>query len=415
MIKVENLTKRYAGHPAIQDLTFEVGKGEIMGFLGPNGAGKSTTMRILSSFMPPTSGRASIAGFDIFEQSLQARAHLGYMPENVPLYNDMRVTEYLDYRAALKGVPHRRIAERVGDVKELCGLKEVEKKIIGTLSKGYRQRVGLADALVHEPDLLILDEPTSGLDPNQIRQVRDLIKNLGKQHTILLSTHILPEVEMTCSRVIIINKGRIEACDTPENLLGQIRTASGVVVEAKVGSDNGVEELKKIAGVRDVTASTEGEWEIFALRVEANTDVREEVYRLASARHWTLRELTQRKATLEDVFVEITHPDEVKRENHGRASFILPVAASLGEARDARRLPNRRHRCPQGSGYRSPIRQMPCVSSTPFSLAKCGAISTHQSRTSFSSFSSSSAGRILFPALVHEREAGALFRPGSVF
>jgi ABC-2 type transport system ATP-binding protein len=164
---------------------------------------------------------------------------------------------------------------------------------------------------VHEPDLLILDEPTSGLDPNQIRQVRDLIRNLGKQHTILLSTHILPEVEMTCSRVIIINKGRIEACDTPENLLGQIRTASGVVVEAKVGSDSGVEELKKIPGVRDVTASTDGEWEIFALRVEANTDVREEVYRLASARHWTLRELTQRKATLEDVFVEITHPDEV--------------------------------------------------------------------------------------------------------
>jgi ABC-2 type transport system ATP-binding protein len=310
MIKVQNLTKRYAGQTAIQDLNFEVGKGEIMGFLGPNGAGKSTTMRILSSFMPPTSGRASVAGFDIFEQSLQARAHLGYMPENVPLYNDMRVTEYLDYRAALKGVPHRRVAERVGDVKELCDLKEVEKKLIGALSKGYRQRVGLADALVHEPDLLILDEPTSGLDPNQIRQVRDLIKNLGKQHTILLSTHILPEVEMTCSRVIIINKGKIEACDTPENLLGRIRTAGGVSVEAKVGSDNGTEELKKIPGVRDVTASADGEWEIFALRVEAETDVREEVFRLASQRHWTLRELSQRKATLEDVFVEITHPDE---------------------------------------------------------------------------------------------------------
>jgi ABC-2 type transport system ATP-binding protein len=310
MIKVENLTKRYAGHVAIQDLNFEVGKGEIMGFLGPNGAGKSTTMRILSSFMPPTSGRASIAGFDIFEQSLQARSHLGYMPENVPLYNDMRVTEYLDYRAALKGVPHRRVGERVGDVKELCGLKEVEKKIIGTLSKGYRQRVGLADALVHEPDLLILDEPTSGLDPNQIRQVRDLIKNLGKQHTILLSTHILPEVEMTCSRVIIINRGRIEACDTPENLLGRIRTAGGVIVEAKVGTDDGAEELRKITGVRDVTASVDGDWQIFALRVEANTDVREEVYRLASARQWSLRELSQRRATLEDVFVEITHPDE---------------------------------------------------------------------------------------------------------
>jgi ABC-2 type transport system ATP-binding protein len=311
MIKVENLTKRYAGQTAIQDLNFEVGQGEIMGFLGPNGAGKTTTMRILSSFMPPTSGRATIAGFDTFEQSLQARAHLGYMPESVPLYNDMRVTEYLNYRAALKGVPHRRIPERVGDVKELCGLKDVEKKLIGVLSKGYRQRVGLADALVHEPELLILDEPTIGLDPNQIRQVRDLIKNLGKQHTILLSTHILPEVEMTCSRVIIIHKGRIEACDTPENLLGRIRTAGGVRLEAKVGSDNGVVELKKIAGVRDVTADNDGEWKIFSLRVESGADVREEVFRLATDRRWKVRELSQQRATLEDVFVEITHPDEV--------------------------------------------------------------------------------------------------------
>jgi ABC-2 type transport system ATP-binding protein len=309
MIKVENLTKRYAGHTAIKDLTFEVGQGEIVGFLGPNGAGKSTTMRILSSFLPPTSGRASIAGYDIFEQSLQARAHLGYMPENVPLYSEMRVTEYLNYRAALKGVPHRRIAERVGDVKELCGLKDVERKLIGALSKGYRQRVGLADALVHEPDLLILDEPTSGLDPNQIRQVRELIKNLGKQHTILLSTHILPEVEMTCSRVIIINKGRIEASDTPENLLGEIRTAGGVILEAKTGADNGTEELKKIAGVREVTAAADGEWQTFSLRVESGTDVREEVFRLAAERRWPVRELTQRRATLEDVFVELTHDD----------------------------------------------------------------------------------------------------------
>src|SRR5213596_1232678 len=311
MIKVENLTKRYAGHTAIQDLSFEVGKGEIMGFLGPNGAGKSTTMRILSSFMPPTSGRASIAGFDIFDQSLQARAHLGYMPENVPLYGDMRVTEYLDYRAALKGVPRRRVAERVGDVKELCGLKEVENKLIATLSKGYRQRVGLADALLHEPDLLILDEPTIGLDPNQIRQVRELIKNLGKQHTILLSTHILPEVEMTCSRVIIIHKGRIEACDTPDNLLGKIWQAGGVVVEAKTASDNSAEELKKIPGVRNVMTDGDDDWKRFSLRVESGVDVREEVFRLATDRHWVVRELTQRRATLEDVFVELTHPDMV--------------------------------------------------------------------------------------------------------
>jgi len=311
MIKVENLTKRYAGQTAIRDLSFEVGQGEIMGFLGPNGAGKTTTMRILAGFMPATSGRASIAGFDVFEQSLQARARIGYMPENVPLYSDMRVSEYLDYRAALKGVAHRRVAERVGDVKELCGLKDVERKLIGALSKGYRQRVGLADALLHEPDLLILDEPTIGLDPNQIRQVRELIRNLGKQHTILLSTHILPEVEMTCTRVIIIHKGRIEACDTPENLLGQIRQAGGVVVEARTGNDSGAEELKKISGIRDVHVETEGDWKVFSLRVESGLDVREEIFRLATARRWTLRELSQRRATLEDVFVEITHSDQV--------------------------------------------------------------------------------------------------------
>src|SRR6187401_1175704 len=309
MIQVENLTKRYAGHTAIKDLSFEVGKGEIMGFLGPNGAGKTTTMRILAGFMPPSSGRASIAGFDVFEKSLQARTHVGYMPENVPLYSDMRVTEYLNYRAALKGIQHRRVAERVGDVEELCGLKEVKKKLIGNLSKGYRQRVGLADALLAEPDLLILDEPTIGLDPNQIRQVRELIKNLGEQHTILLSTHILPEVEMTCSRVIIIHKGRIEACDTPENLLGKIRQAGGVVLEAKVGKDDGADELKKISGVRDVASEGQDDWKKFSLRVESGTDVREEVFRLAVERHWAVRELTQRRGTLEDVFVELTHPD----------------------------------------------------------------------------------------------------------
>jgi ABC-2 type transport system ATP-binding protein len=311
MIKVENLTKRYAGQPAVQNLNFEVGQGEIMGFLGPNGAGKTTTMRILAGFMPPTSGRATIAGFDVFSQSLQARAHLGYMPENVPLYNDMRVDEYLVYRAALKSVPRRRVVERVGDVKELCGLKEVQNQLIGTLSKGYRQRVGLADALLHEPDLLILDEPTIGLDPNQIRQVRELIRNLGKQHTILLSTHILPEVEMTCSRVIIIHKGRIEACDTPDNLLGKIRQAGGVLIEARTGSDNAAEELKKITGVRDVMTDVDGEWKIFSLRVESGVDVREQIFRLATDRRWIVRELTQRRATLEDVFVELTHPDLV--------------------------------------------------------------------------------------------------------
>ncbi len=310
MIKVENLTKKYAGFTAINNITFEVGKGEIVGFLGPNGAGKSTTMRILSSFMPATSGRASIAGYDVFEKSLEARTHLGYMPENVPLYTDMRVTEYLVYRAHLKGVRGRRLKERVGDVKELCGLKEVENRIINTLSKGYRQRVGLADALVHEPDLLILDEPTIGLDPNQIRSVRELIKNLGKHHTILLSTHILPEVEATCSRVIIINRGRIEASDTPDNLRRQLRGAGGIRLEANPGKDDGVAELQKIAGVKDVTVQQEdGEWRRFLVRADANADLREEVFRVAADRHWRVRELSQRGATLEDVFVEMTHAD----------------------------------------------------------------------------------------------------------
>ncbi len=309
MIKVENLTKKYAGVTAINNISFEVGNGEIVGFLGPNGAGKSTTMRILSSFMPATSGRASVAGFDVFEKSLEARAHLGYMPENVPLYTDMRVTEYLVYRAELKGVTGRRLKERVGDVKELCGLKEVENRLINTLSKGYRQRVGLADALVHEPDLLILDEPTIGLDPNQIRQVRELIKNLGKHHTILLSTHILPEVEATCSRVIIINRGRIEASDTPDNLRRQLRGAGGIRLEANTGPDDGVAELQKIAGVKDVTLQGDGEWKLFLIRAEANSDLREEVFRLAADRKWGVRELSQRGATLEDVFVEMTHTD----------------------------------------------------------------------------------------------------------
>ncbi len=310
MIKVENLTKKYAGFTAINNISFEVGKGEIVGFLGPNGAGKSTTMRILSSFMPATSGRASIAGFDVFEKSMEARAHLGYMPENVPLYTDMRVSEYLVYRGKLKGVTGRRLKERVGDVKELCGLKEVENRIINTLSKGYRQRVGLADALVHEPDLLILDEPTIGLDPNQIRSVRELIKNLGRHHTILLSTHILPEVEATCSRVIIINRGRIEASDTPDNLRRQLRGAGGIRLEASTANEDAVAELQKIAGVKDVSVQLEeGEWKRYLIRADGATDLREEVFRLAADRKWRVRELSQRIATLEDVFVEMTHTD----------------------------------------------------------------------------------------------------------
>ncbi len=310
MIKVEQLTKKYSGVTAISDLSFEVGKGEIVGFLGPNGAGKSTTMRILSSFMPATSGRASIAGHDVFRDSLKARMHLGYLPESVPLYGDMRVSEYLRYRGSLKGLGGKKLRNRVNVVKELCSVKEVENKLIATLSKGYRQRVGLADALVHDPDLLILDEPTIGLDPNQIRQVRELIKSLGERHTILLSTHILSEVEVTCSRVIIIHRGKIEASDTPGNLVGQLRTSGTVKLEAKTGSDDPIQLIEKIAGVKGVIATVEDGWQRCSIRIEAKSDLREDIFRLAVERRWIVRELTQERATLEDVFVELTHTDD---------------------------------------------------------------------------------------------------------
>src|ERR1700736_6588349 len=309
MIKVERLTKKFAGVAAISNLSFEVAKGEIVGFLGPNGAGKSTTMRILSSFMPATSGFASIANYDVFNESLKARAHLGYLPENVPLYGDMRVGEYLRYRGSLKGLHGKRLRHRVGTVKELCSVKEVENRLIANLSKGYRQRVGLAEALIHEPDLLILDEPTIGLDPNQIRQVRELIKSLGERHTILLSTHILSEVEATCSRVIIINRGRIEASDTPENLVNQLRTSGLLRLEVKCGSEDPVSYLSAVPGVREVRAVSDGEWRSFEIRIEANSDPREQIFQLAVGRKWVIRELSKERATLEDAFVELTHID----------------------------------------------------------------------------------------------------------
>ena len=308
MIQVENLTKRYAGFAAINQLNFAVAKGEIVGFLGPNGAGKSTTMKILTSYLPATSGTARIAGFDVFAQSLEARKRLGYLPENTPLYTDMRVGEYLRYRANLKGVAGGKVKQAVGDVLELCSLRDVERKLIGALSKGYRQRVGLADALVHDPELLILDEPTIGLDPNQIRQVRELIKNLCGKRTVLISTHILPEVEIMCSRVIVIHKGKIRADDTAENLLKNHRAAGSMRLEAK-GAVNGRELLSKLPGVKDVTEEKNGDTSTFQLKLDANADPTEEAMRLASEKHWLVHELTRRRPTLEDVFVELTHSD----------------------------------------------------------------------------------------------------------
>ena len=309
MIKVEHLTKEYAGVVAIKEISFEVARGEIVGFLGPNGAGKSTTMRILASYLPPTSGRAMVAGFDVFRDSLKARRRLGYLAENVPLYHDMRVDEYLRYRGTLKGLSGRKLKGRVGATKEMCGLREVGRKKIAGLSKGFRQRVGLAEAMIHEPDLLILDEPTIGLDPNQIRQVRELIKSLGERHTILLSTHILSEVEATCNRVLIINRGKLEASDSPYNLVNQLRTAGLVNLEVKTGTEDPTEYLLKIPGVKEVQLEINGVWRKGWIRIEANSDLREEIFGLAVERKWIIRELSKERATLEDVFVELTHTE----------------------------------------------------------------------------------------------------------
>ena len=306
MISVQHLTKKYGSFTAVNDISFEVEKGEIVGFLGPNGAGKSTTMKILTGYLPPTHGKASIAGFDVFAQSIEARRRLGYLPENTPLYTDMKVGEYLRYRAALKGVPMGKVRERVGDVLDLCQIADREKQLIGSLSKGYRQRVGLADALVHDPDLLILDEPTIGLDPNQIRTVRELIKNLAQKRTVLISTHILPEVEIMCSRVIVIHKGKIRATDTAQNLLKNHRSVGELRLEAKVNGDAAAGALERISGVKDVLEERAGEWSNFILRLDANAQPGEEIMRLAGERKWAVRELHQKRATLEDVFAELT-------------------------------------------------------------------------------------------------------------
>lgn len=305
MISVQHLTKKYGSFTAVNDISFEVEKGEIVGFLGPNGAGKSTTMKILTGYLPPTSGRATIAGFDVFSQSIEARKRLGYLPENTPLYTDMKVGEYLRYRAALKGVPMSKVRERVGDVLDLCQIADREKQLIGALSKGYRQRVGLADALVHDPDLLILDEPTIGLDPNQIRTVRELIKNLAQKRTVLISTHILPEVEIMCSRVIVIHRGRIRATDTADKLLKDHRSVGELRLEAKAG-DGAVAALSRVPGVKDVAEGRDGEWSVFTMKLDANAQPGEDIMRLAAERKWSVRELHQKRATLEEVFAELT-------------------------------------------------------------------------------------------------------------
>ncbi|HUD48748.1 MAG TPA: ABC transporter ATP-binding protein [Candidatus Baltobacteraceae bacterium] len=310
MIEVSNLTKRYAGNTAVADISFEVNQGEIVGLLGPNGAGKSTTMRILSCFIPATSGTARVAGLDVFSQADEVRRRIGYMPENNPLHFDMRVREYLRFRARLKGLGRSRTRQRVDAVIAQCGLGDVARRIIGQLSKGYRQRVGLADALVHEPELIILDEPTIGLDPSQIRVVRQLIKELGRRHTVLISSHILPEVELTCNRVMIMREGRILAADTPENLEKSMGRSGHVIAEIAAP----LEELRTCwEGMPEVAhfniAPAEGNYHRCSLTAVGGEDLRPKIFALVREHDWKLRELFRLRHSLEDVYIRLTRPE----------------------------------------------------------------------------------------------------------
>jgi ABC-2 type transport system ATP-binding protein len=312
MIIVKGLTKNYGSTSAVRDLSFSVNRGEIVGFLGANGAGKSTTMRILCGYLPADAGEVRIAGFDVFSQSIKARARIGYLPENVPLYPEMRVVEYLSYRASLKGVRSRRIAEKVDDALELCALSPVRRQLIGTLSKGYRQRVGLADALVNEPDILILDEPTIGLDPNQIREVRSLIKSLATRHTILLSSHILSEVEMTCSRLLILHKGQIVATGTPTELRERsgIPRAGAIRLEILVPDLLAAQaQLQRLHGIASVNLlGTSAGWSTLEIYLLPETeDLRSVLFDEVVRHGWKLRELSAQESTLEEVFASFVN------------------------------------------------------------------------------------------------------------
>ena len=311
MIKVEGLTKRYARHVAVKNISFEVGKGEIVGFLGKNGAGKTTTMRVLTCFLPPTSGKASVAGFDVLEQSLDVRKNIGYLPETPPLYPEMEVDDYLAYVAKLKGIASADVAKRVDEVLERTALGGVRRTIIGKLSKGYRQRVGIAQAIIHNPPVLILDEPTSGLDPEQQREARQLIASLSGDHTIILSTHILSEVEQSCSKVIIINQGEIVAVDSVANLHHRRQGGEMVSVQVQGANEQQVRQrLEQISGVAKVTANDAPSGVIgFEIESLEQYAVRPDVARAIVQSGWDLLEMRSVGESLEEIFLELTRSE----------------------------------------------------------------------------------------------------------
>ena len=316
MITVKGLTKRYARTLAVDHISFEVQKGQIVGFLGPNGAGKTTTMRILTCFLPPTDGAANVAGFDVLEQPLEVKKRIGYLPETPPLYPEMEVREYLTFVGRLKGMSGSSLAARVGEVSERCAIADVSSKLLGKLSKGYRQRVGLAQAIIHNPPVLILDEPTAGLDPKQINETRELIRSLAGDHTIILSTHILPEVEQTCQQVIIINKGKLVATDSVHNLQNRARGAESVVIEVE-GRDSALDaktvqhRLETVSGVSRVvfkeTLNNRSSFEVESLQ---DRSIRGDLARAVVESGWNLNELRPTAMSLEEIFLQLTGAEQ---------------------------------------------------------------------------------------------------------
>lgn len=318
MIEVENLSKHYGTVKAVDQISFTVERGEILGFLGPNAAGKTTTLRILTCYMPPTSGTARLAGYDVFENSLEVRKRIGYLPEHVPLYLDMQVTSYLDFISRVKGIDPRERTKAINHVIDRCGISDVRNRIIGTLSKGYRQRVGLAQALVGEPDVLMLDEPTTGLDPRQITEIRELIKQLGIGHTVILSTHILPEVSMICDRIIIINKGKLVAADSVANLTRALTKSQMTQVNVKGDPGKVMECLKRVPGVLAVDKKHELDLAdggfVYVVHSRVDSDIREEIARTVVTHGFGLHEMRPYVLSLEDIFLTLT--DDNKQEKY---------------------------------------------------------------------------------------------------
>lgn len=316
MIEVQDLTKSYGEKTAVDRITFSVNKGEILGFLGPNGAGKTTTMRVLTGYLPATHGTAKIAGFDVFNDSMEVRRRIGYLPETPPLYFDMTVSGYLDFVARIKNVPLEKRAQRVEAAIEMAGLAEQRDQLIKRLSRGFKQRVGLAQAIVHDPDVIILDEPTVGLDPKQIIEVRHLIKGLAGSHTIILSTHILPEVSMTCDRVVIINHGKIVAVDTPENLTLQLKGGERIRVEAQAPEQPLRDVLQRIPGAQRVQIESVGSSGRMIATVEASQgqDLRSQIAAQVVGQGWPLYELRGQSLSLEEIFLQLTTEDPAQKK-----------------------------------------------------------------------------------------------------